>query len=349
MDTHIHYDATAKRLILLDQKALPLAEQTVACATVDEVAARIKDLTVRGAPAIGVAAAWGALLAAEDAASLPEGEDWRAFVDAALARLENARPTAVNLAWAVGRMRRVMRDAEPADAKALAAVWLAEAGNMQAEDVASNRVMGEFGAALFEDGDTVLTHCNAGALATAGFGTALGVIRAAVAQGKKISVIADETRPVLQGARLTAYELAKDGIPVKVACDNAAGLLMRKGLVDRVVVGADRIAANGDTANKIGTYSVAVLAKEHGIPFYVAAPFSTIDPATPDGDAIPIEERGTDEVAHICGARVMPESVEAYNFAFDVTPAHLIMCIITERGILFPPYGESIARFASGK
>lgn len=349
VDTHIQYDATTKQLLLLDQKALPLVEQTVACATVDDVAACIKDLTVRGAPAIGVAAAWGALLAAEEAAGLPDGEDWRGFVGAALVLLENARPTAVNLAWAVDRMRRAMDDAAPADAKALAAVWLAEAGIMQTEDVASNKAMGEFGAALFEDGDTVLTHCNAGALATAGFGTALGVIRTAVAQGKNISVIADETRPVLQGARLTAYELAKDGIPVKVACDNAAGLLMRKGLVDKIVVGADRIAANGDTANKIGTYSVAVLAKEHGIPFYVAAPFSTIDPATPDGDAIPIEERGTDEVAHIGGTRVMPESVEAYNFAFDVTPAHLITGIITEKGVLFPPYAESIARFAAKK
>ena len=347
MDTHIQYDPSTKRLLLLDQKALPLVEQTVACATVDDVAACIKDLTVRGAPAIGVAAAWGALLAAEEAATLPDCEDWRAFVDAALTLLENARPTAVNLAWAVDRMRRVMHEAAPADAAALAALWLAEAGTMQTEDVASNRAMGEFGAALFADGDTVLTHCNAGALATAGFGTALGVIRAAVAQGKKISVIADETRPVLQGARLTAYELAKDGIPVKVACDNAAGLLMRKGLVDKIVVGADRIAANGDTANKIGTYSVAVLAKEHGIPFYVAAPFSTIDPATPDGDAIPIEERGTGEVAYMGGTRVMPEHVEAYNFAFDVTPARFITGIITEKGVLFPPYAESIARFAA--
>lgn len=344
MDTHILYDKEKKQLLLLDQKALPLVERTVACATVDEVAACIKDLTVRGAPAIGVAAAWGAVLAAEEAAELPESE-WRGFVDAALERLEQARPTAVNLMWAVGRMRRVMRDAPPANAAELAKAWLAEASAMQEEDVAANRAMGEFGATLFRDGDTVLTHCNAGALATAGFGTALGVIRAAIGQGKKISVIADETRPVLQGARLTAYELAKDGIPVKVACDNAAGLLMRKGLVDRVVVGADRIAANGDTANKIGTYSVAVLAKEHGIPFYVAAPFSTIDPATPDGDAIPIEERGTDEVACLGGSRIMPENVQAYNFAFDVTPAHLLTAIITEKGILRPPYAESIARF----
>lgn len=337
MDTHILYDKGKKKLLLLDQKALPLVERTVACATVGEVAACIKDLTVRGAPAIGIAAAWGAVLAAEEATELPEGE-WRGFVDAALERMEQARPTAVNLMWAVGRMRRAMCAASPASAAELAKVWLAEAGAMQAEDVAANRAMGEFGATLFRDGDTVLTHCNAGALATAGFGTALGVVRAAIGQGKKISVIADETRPVLQGARLTAYELARDGIPVKVACDNAAGLIMRKGLVDRVVVGADRIAANGDTANKIGTYSVAVLAKEHGIPFYVAAPLSTIDPATPDGDAIPIEERGTDEVAGLGGARIMPENVQAYNFAFDVTPAHLITAIITEKGIFYPPY-----------
>lgn len=347
MDTHILYDKEKKQLLLLDQKALPLVERTVACSTVGEVAACIRDLTVRGAPAIGVAAAWGAVLAAEEATELPEGE-WRGFVDAALERMEQARPTAVNLMWAVGRMRRVMRDVSPASAAELAKAWLAEAGAMQAEDVAANRAMGEFGATLFRDGDTVLTHCNAGALATAGFGTALGVIRAAIGQGKKISVIADETRPVLQGARLTAYELARDGIPVKVACDNAAGLLMRKGLVDRVVVGADRIAANGDTANKIGTYSVAVLAKEHGIPFYVAAPFSTIDPATPDGDAIPIEERGTEEVAGLGGSRIIPENVQAYNFAFDVTPARLITAIITEKGILCPPFNFAVQEDGEG-
>ena len=347
MDTHIRYDAVAKHLLLLDQKALPLVEQTVVCKTVDAVATCIGDLTVRGAPAIGVAAAWGSLLAAEEAASLPLSADWRAFVEAALVRLENARPTAVNLAWAVARMRRVMDAVVPVTATALADVWRREAEAVQAEDIAANKAMGLHGAELFNDGDTVLTHCNAGALATAGFGTALGVIRAAIAQGKKISVIADETRPVLQGARLTAYELVKDGIPVTVACDNAVGLLMRKGLVDRVIVGADRIAANGDTGNKIGTYSVAVLAKEHGIPFYVAAPFSTIDPETPDGDAIPIEERDSDEVANLGGTRIMPEGVAAYNFAFDVTPARLITAIITERGVLYPPYPASITRFGA--
>ncbi|MCC8194011.1 MAG: S-methyl-5-thioribose-1-phosphate isomerase [Deltaproteobacteria bacterium] len=346
MDAHIRFDRAAGHLLLLDQKALPSREQTVACATVDDVVHSIKDLTVRGAPAIGVAAAWGALLAAREAAELPSAEDWRSFVASALDRLENARPTAVNLAWAVARMRRVMRDKAPATPEALATLWHAEAAAMQEEDVAANKALGAFGAELLRDGDTVLTHCNAGALATAGFGTALGVVRAAVGQGKKIAVIADETRPVLQGARLTAYELARDGIPVRVACDNAAGLLMRKGLVDRVIVGADRIAANGDTANKIGTYTVAVLAKEHGIPFYVAAPVSTIDPGTPNGGAIPIEERDDGEVANIGPCRVMPEGVEAYNFAFDVTPGHLITAIITENGILYPPYPESIARCA---
>ena len=344
MDTHIRYDAVAGHLLLLDQKALPLIEQTVVCKTVDAVANCIRDLTVRGAPAIGVAAAWGAVLAAEEAATLPLSADWRACVDAALVRLENARPTAVNLAWAIARMRRVMDAFVPATATVLAEVWRREAEAIQVEDIAANKAMGRYGADFFNDGDTVLTHCNAGALATAGFGTALGVIRAAVAQGKKISVIADETRPVLQGARLTAYELARDGIPVTVACDNAAGLLMRKGLVNRVIVGADRIAANGDTANKIGTYSVAVLAKEHGIPLYVAAPFSTIDPETPDGEAIPIEERDSNEVANLGGTRIMPEGVAAYNFAFDVTPARLISAIITEKGVLHPPYAASIAR-----
>lgn len=337
MDTHIRFDTAQNALVLLDQKALPLEEKYVVCKTSDEVAASIKDLTVRGAPAIGVAAAWGAALAALGAV-VSVGEDWRGFVEEALNRLEKARPTAVNLMWAVDRMRNVMRCAKAATPAELANIWLAEAAAMQAEDVAANKRMGKYGAELLDDGDTVLTHCNAGALATAGYGTALGVIRAAMEAGKKISVIADETRPVLQGARLTAYELAKDGIPVTVACDNAAGLLMRKGMIDRIVVGADRIAANGDTANKIGTYSVAVLAKEHGIPFYIAAPFSTIDPQTPDGDAIPIEERDDAEVAEVGGVRVMPRGVKAYNFAFDVTPASYITAIITEKGVLYPPY-----------
>ena len=342
MNTHIYYDTATDTLLLLDQKALPLREETVACRTLDEAIASIKDLTVRGAPAIGVSAGFAAVLGAKEA--LAHGAAWRGFVDAALDRLAQARPTAVNLAWAVARMRSVMAAAAPVSAKALYSLWLDEALRMQAEDIAANQAMGHFGAELLDDGDTVLTHCNAGALATAGYGTALGVIRAAVEAGKKIKVIADETRPVLQGSRLTAYELARDGIPVKVACDSAAGLLMQRGMVNKIIVGADRIAANGDTVNKIGTYSVAVLAKEHGIPFFVAAPVSTIDPAMPDGAAIPIEERASEEVAVCGGARIMPHSVEAYNFAFDLTPARLVSAIITERGVLRPPYGPGIAQ-----
>ena len=343
MDSHIRYDSDRKVLLLLDQKALPLREETIACETVDDVIRCIRDLTVRGAPAIGVAAAWGAVLVAEEATKLPAGEDWRVFVGASLVLLAEARPTAVNLAWAIGHMREVMRLQAPPSPEELARIWCAEAERFQAEDVATNKAMGRHGAALLQSGDTVLTHCNAGALATAGFGTALGVIRAAVNMGKKIRVIANETRPVLQGSRLTAFELARDGIPVHVACDNAAGLLMRKRMVDKVIVGADRIAANGDAANKIGTYTLAVLAKEHEIPFYVAAPFSTIDPATASGDAIPIEERGEEEVAFCGSCRIMPEGVGAYNFAFDVTPARLITGIITERGVLSPPFDQSIA------
>ncbi len=338
---HIFFDHNGPALMLLDQRALPLREEFVRCGTVEAVIAAIQDLTVRGAPAIGVAAAWGCCLAARQAAG--EGESWRAYLEDALERLAASRPTAVNLRWAVERMRGAWKGGNFATAAALSAVWLTLAQRIQEEDVAANRAMGRFGAALLADGDTVLTHCNAGALATAGYGTALGVIRAAVEEGKRISVIADETRPVLQGARLTAYELHKDGIPVRAACDNAAGLLMQKGLVQKIVVGADRIAANGDTANKIGTYGVAVLAKEHGIPFYIAAPLSTIDPATPDGAAIPIEERDDAEVAALGGARILPLGVRAYNFAFDVTPARYIAGIITEKGVLYPPYGRSIA------
>lgn len=348
MHAHIQFDFDRKVLVLLDQTALPLEERHVVCKTSDEVAACIRDLIVRGAPAIGIAAAWGAALAALAARSLPETADWNAFVEEAITRLERARPTAVNLMWAVARMRNARRCAKRGTVADLADLWLAEAAAMHAEDIAANRSIGKYGAELLADGDTVLTHCNAGALATAGYGTALGVIRAAVAAGKNISVIADETRPVLQGARLTAYELAKDGIPVTVACDNAAGFLMRKGMVDVVVTGADRIAANGDTANKIGTYSLAVLAREHGIPFYVAAPLSTIDPLTPDGDAIPIEERDGAEVAFLGGVRIMPPGVNAHNFAFDVTPAAYITGIITEKGVLYPPYGEHIAATRGG-
>lgn len=341
MDSHLYYDASAAALVLLDQKALPLREKYLRCTSLDQAIEAIKDLTVRGAPAIGVSAAYAAVLSAREAAS--KGKDWSAFILAALDRLADARPTAVNLHWAVERMRRVMTEARAQSPVELAAVWLAEADRIREEDIKANKAMGAFGAALIDDGDCILTHCNAGTLATAGFGTALGVIRAAVAQGKRVRVIADETRPVLQGARLTAYELAKDGIDVTVACDNAAGLLMHKGMIQKIVVGADRIAANGDTANKIGTYSLAVLAKEHGIPFYIAAPFSTIDQNTPDGTAIPIEQRASEEVEQIGGIRILPEGVKALNYAFDVTPARFISGIITEQGVLRQPFGEAIA------
>ena len=345
MTDHIRFDEAENILDLLDQRALPLAEERVLCTRLAEVVEAIATLTVRGAPAIGVTAAWGCVIAAKEAGLDNQGgsDDWRENLDAALDILGAARPTAVNLGWAVDRMRRVWRRENPANTAELHTLWLGEARRIQREDIAANEAMGRFGAALLDDGDTVLTHCNAGALATAGWGTALGVIRSAVAAGKEIRVIADETRPVLQGARLTAYELAKEGIPVMAACDNAAGLLMRTGKVRKVVVGADRIAANGDTANKIGTYSLAVLAKAHGIPFYIAAPLSTIDDALPDGDAIPIEERPAAEVAEFAGTRVLPEGVRVYNYAFDVTPADLIDAIITEKGVLRPPYARSIA------
>ena len=338
---HIYFDHKEFALVLLDQRALPLREVYLHCRTLGAVITAIQDLTVRGAPAIGVAAAWGCCLAAREAEG--KGPDWRIFLEGALERLAASRPTAVNLQWAVARMGEFWLNKGSDSAQALLAEWLVLAQKIQDDDVAANKALGRFGAALIADGDTVMTHCNAGALATAGYGTALGVIRAALEEGKNIRVIANETRPVLQGARLTAYELHKDGIPVRVACDNAAGLLMRKGLVQKIVVGADRIAANGDTANKIGTYGVAVLAKEHGIPFYIAAPLSTIDPATADGEGIPIEERSGEEVAALGGVRILPEGVKTYNFAFDVTPAGLIAGIITEKGVLRPPYAHSIA------
>nr|MBP9944637.1 S-methyl-5-thioribose-1-phosphate isomerase [Desulfomicrobium sp.] len=258
-----------------------------------------------------------------------------------LSLLAQARPTAVNLAWAVGVMREAGRGIQaPGE---LADAWLALARKIHAEDIAMNKAMGRFGGALLDDGDTVMTHCNAGALATAGYGTALGVIRGAVDMGKKISVIANETRPFLQGARLTAYELHKDSIPVTVACDNACSFLMKRGLVHKVVVGADRIVANGDVANKIGTSGVAILARHYGIPFYVAAPSSTFDLATPGGSLIPIEDRTPLEVTHVGATQITPDGVPVFNYAFDVTDHSLITGIITERGVLSPPYTSSIA------
>ena len=295
------------------------------CRDEREVAEAIRDMVVRGAPAIGVAAAFGMALA------FRLGRDLRAAGDL----LKRSRPTAVNLAWAVDRMLR-------------ANGALSEAEAILREDVEANMRMGRYGAELLGSSATVLTHCNAGALATGGYGTALGVIRAAVEAGKRIAVFAGETRPYLQGARLTAWELQKDGIDVTLITDNMSGHFFQQGTFDAVIVGADRIAANGDAANKIGTYTVAVLANVHGIPFYVAAPVSTIDIECPSGAAIPIEERSADEVVRAFGKRIAPEGIAVRHPAFDVTPAKLITAIITERGVLRPPYSESIAKAVRG-
>jgi methylthioribose-1-phosphate isomerase len=340
MEAHISFDPALPALRLRDQRLLPEQEAYILCRTPEDVIEALRSMAVRGAPAIGVAAAWGCALALH---GLAPGADWPDRLDAALENLAQARPTAVNLRWAVERMRaRWRRLGKAANRETLHKAFMDEARRMQEEDVAACKALGRYGAALLKDGDTVLTHCNAGALATAGYGTALGVVRAAVAAGKRIRVIADETRPFLQGARLPAWVLHEAHIPVAVACDHACALLMHKGLVQCVVVGADRIAANGDTANKIGTLGVALLARHFGIPFYVAAPLSTIDPATPHGDAIPIEERPAAEVTHMGARRLCPEGVPVYNFAFDVTPAACITGIITEQGVLRPPYGLSI-------
>ncbi len=346
MEHHIRFDHGQEALLLLDQRRLPGVEEYVRCRDSAQVIDALKTMVVRGAPAIGVTAAWGCVLAllqmTRRGGAAQSG--WEEELEGLLHTLALARPTAVNLAWAVERMRALWKKSGAVRPEALLPLWKEEAARIHAEDIAINKRMGEHGAALVEQGDCILTHCNAGALATAGHGTALGVVYAAHAQGKNITVIADETRPFLQGARLTAYELHKEGVPVTVACDNACALLMRRGMVQKVIVGADRIAANGDVANKIGTYGVALLAKAHDVPFYVAAPLSTIDRAMPDGSGIPIEERPGEEVARIGEAAIVPEGVPVYNFAFDVTPAALISGIITEWGVLKAPYGGSIAR-----
>ena len=314
-------------LQLLDQRKLPREVVWVSCRDAHEVAAAIRDMVVRGAPAIGVAAAFGVALAAM------RGDDIRAAAE----ELRGARPTAVNLMWAVDRMMACSVRLQPAD-------LLAEAQKMFDEDVEANRRIGRFGAALLGESATVLTHCNAGALATAGYGTALGVIRAAVESGKRVAVFADETRPYLQGARLTAWELQQDGIDVTLITDNMAGHFFQQGRFDAVIVGSERIAANGDAANKIGTYTVAVLAKAHDVPFYIAAPISTVDIATADGTAIPIEERSAAEVTSIGGVAIAPDGISVRHPAFDVTPAALITAIITDRGVLRPPYQEAIRK-----
>jgi methylthioribose-1-phosphate isomerase len=334
---------TPEGVRFIDQTRLPLEESYVLATTYEEVADVIVTMVVRGAPAIGVSAAYGVALGALRTKATTTAEFAPEF-ERICARLAGTRPTAVNLFWAIDRMKRVFAEllAAGMPLDAIKEKLLAEAHAMYTEDIAACKAMGAFGGALLPDEGGVLTHCNAGALATCGYGTALGVIRSAIEQGKRIHVFADETRPFLQGARLTAWELMADHIPTTVICDNMAASLMKKGRIQAVVVGADRIAANGDTANKIGTYSVAIAAHEHGIPFYVAAPWSTIDLATPNGDAIPIEERPAIEVTHHGGKQLTPNGVGIYNPAFDVTPAKYIAAIITERGVLRAPFDESL-------
>ncbi|MDP2853947.1 MAG: S-methyl-5-thioribose-1-phosphate isomerase [Smithellaceae bacterium] len=334
-------------VVMIDQKALPLTERQVVCSNYRQVIAAIKDLTVRGAPAIGVTAAMGAALGAQVLAGEPSEKFQKKF-NAICDEIAKARPTARNLFWALERMKQHLDDAILSGKQNLAAELVKEAKRICAEDININRQMGRHGSKLFTDGDNILTHCNAGALATAGYGTALGVIRAACEQGKKLHIYVDETRPVLQGARLTAWEMKKEKIPATLITDNMAGFLMQQGKIDKIIVGADRIAANGDTANKIGTYSLAVLAKAHRIPFYIAAPLSTFDFSLKTGAAIPIEERQADEVTCFRGVQAAPRGTKVYNPAFDVTPSKLISAIITEKGILTRPIGRSIARLRKG-
>src|SRR5688572_12310734 len=316
---------------MIDQRRLPAEEVYLRCLSAGEVAFAIRDIAIRGAPAIGVAAALGLALAVRKSAA--EGDALAAEFDRTCDELAATRPTAVNLFWAIARMRRRFARESPAGGGRVRAGLLEEALAIGAEDLAACRSMGDLGAELIPAGARLLTHCNAGALATAGYGTALGVIRSAARQGKVKNVFADETRPYLQGARLTAWELSRDGIPTTLIADNMAGHMMARGEVDAIVVGADRIAANGDVANKIGTYTLAVLARENGLPFYVAAPVSTIDLATPSGDRIPIEERPADEVTHHGGRRLAPEGIAVRNPAFDVTPHRYVTAIICERGV----------------
>jgi methylthioribose-1-phosphate isomerase len=338
---------TPEGVRFIDQTKLPLEESYVLAATYEQVAEAIVNMVVRGAPAIGVSAAYGIALGAQRTTAVtPQG--FAPEFDRICARLAATRPTAVNLFWAIDRMKRLFAGLldEGATLEQIKENILAEAHAMYEEDIAACKAMGAFGAALLPQEGGVLTHCNAGALATCGYGTALGVIRSAVEQGKHSQGYADETRPFLQGARLTAWELMADHIPTTVICDNMAASLMRAGDIQAVIVGADRIAANGDVANKIGTYNVAILAKEHGIPFYVAAPWSTIDLDTPTGDTIPIEERPAVEVTHLGGKQLTPNGVGIRNPAFDVTPAKYVTAIVTERGVLRAPYAESLKQMA---
>src|SRR5436309_3375070 len=341
---------TSEGIRMLDQRLLPTEEKYLLLRSYEELADAIKKMVVRGASAIGVSAAMGLALCASQSVGTSVA-DLEFDFNFMCKVMEATRPTAVNLFWAIERMRGVIAKAKSEnvrDEEEIKKLLTEEALLIYNEDIEANRAIGLFGGELIADNSTVLTHYNAGALATAGdYGTALGVIRGAIHAGKRVAVIADETRPFLQGARLTAWELAKDNIPVTVITDNMAGHVMKQGKVDCVVVGADRIAANGDTANKIGTYMVAVLARQHNIPFYVAAPVSTIDLSLPDGSRIPIEERDAREVTHVQDHQMTPDGVGVHNFAFDVTPNKLIAAIITDRGVARPPYTESLRTLAA--
>lgn len=328
---------------MIDQRLLPQRYQVLVCRDHHELAHAIRDMAVRGAPAIGAATAFGIALCAVRSQAR-DAEQLLAELDEAGREIAATRPTAVNLFWALERMRRraeALRGRPVAD---IAQALVAEAQAIADEDVETNRRMGRFGAELLHDGDSVLTHCNAGRLATVDYGTALGVVRAAVEQGKRIHVYADETRPRSQGARLTAWELMQDGIPVTLIADNAAGYFLRTGKIQAVIVGADRIAANGDVVNKVGTYKLAVVAKENSVPFYAVAPTSTVDMSVSDGDAVPIEERSATEVTHVEGVCIAPEGVAVANPAFDVTPHRYITAIVTERGVIWPPFHEGLRR-----
>ncbi|HEX9666991.1 MAG TPA: S-methyl-5-thioribose-1-phosphate isomerase [Thermodesulfobacteriota bacterium] len=328
------------RVVMIDQRKLPMEEAYVECLTYEDVARAIKEMVIRGAPAIGVAAAMGVALGALKSEGKDKGDFLRELEEISMV-LSKTRPTAVNLFWALRRMKDVVDKNYAGDIERIKMSLVEEAKRVYEEDVETCKKIGSVGGQLIEDGSVVLTHCNAGSLATADYGTALGVVRNAIERGKRIKVIVTETRPFLQGARLTAWELYKDGVPVSLITDGMAGYVMSKGMIDAVIVGADRIASNGDVANKIGTYSLSVLAKVHGIPFYVAAPMSTIDFDCPSGELIPIEERDTKEITHIMGNRIAPE-VNVLNPAFDITPNENISSIITEKGIARAPYTISL-------
>ena len=336
---------TKSGVVFIDQTKLPTEEVYVTCTTHQQVADAIRNMIVRGAPAIGVAAAMGIALGVQNSKARNVADLKKEF-DEICANMGQTRPTAVNLFWAIRRMTEKFESLRARAIPQIQQSLIEEAQRMHAEDIAANQAMGRHGATLMPSSGGVLTHCNAGALATAGYGTALGVIRAAVEAGKKIHVYADETRPFLQGSRLTAWELMKDGIPTTVISDSMAGVMMQQGKIGAIVVGADRIAANGDVANKVGTYTVAVLAKENNIPFYVAAPVSTVDLQASDGSKIPIEQRNKREVSHIAGKQMVPDGVGIENPAFDVTPAKYVTAIITERGIARAPYQQSLSDLA---